>query len=367
MKKKLFDTAVKLLSYKYKKSGYSDLAAEGMVMAHLVETIKGGYSSEVRRFAKKHGFLPSTVLALGITEDNYKDYLSDDDYYRLTPLDGEYHSWIDNKLTLKYLLGDLAGYMPLYYFQIMPDGRILRLFECSDVYEESADGILELLKTEKSLGIKRLVGGGGEGFYKAEYRTAEGFFVNDKAYSPSQMNKFIKGLKNYLILEYLESAGLPAKIYPKTANSIRVIIGVEDDKKYYIGNFIKFGDSGSGYVDNLTGGGISCPVNKNGDFNVGYTKVAGAMTEIHEHPDTHQILVGHLDEWDQIMELAHKIMKRLPQLTYCGFDFVISDKGIKLLEINDRSGFLTLQKERPLLSDKQDNFYLKRLKKINKA
>ena len=365
MKKKLFNTAVKLFSYKYKKSGFSDLAAEGMVMAHLFETIKGGYSLDIRHFAKKHGFLPSTVLALGITEDNYRDYLSDDDYYRLTPLDGVYHSWIDNKLTLKYLLGDLAGYMPLYYFQILPDGKILRLFECAESYEESSEGIIELLKSEKSLGIKRLVGGGGEGFYKVEYKPSEGFFVNDKPYTSIQMEKFIKGLKDYLILEYLESAGLPAEIYPKTANSIRVIIGVEDNKKYYIGNFIKFGDSGSGYVDNLTGGGISCPVNKTGDFCVGYTKIGGVMTEIYEHPDTHKKLVGHLDEWDEIMELADKIMKRLPQLTYCGFDFVISDKGIKLLEINDRSGFLTLQKECPLLKNKQDNFYIKRLSKIN--
>ena len=111
MNSKLRVTIIKALSFKYKQKGYSVIAADEMVSLHLVENLKGKYSRNVRKIAKRHGFLPSTVLALGITEDNYQDYLCDDDYFKLTPLNGIYHPWVNNKITLKYLLGDMASVM----------------------------------------------------------------------------------------------------------------------------------------------------------------------------------------------------------------------------------------------------------------
>ncbi len=359
------EVVVKILSFKYKNMGYADVTAEDMVSRRLSEFRNRSYPAKVRKIAKRHGFLPSTVLALGITEDNYQDYLSDTDYYKMGPLNGDYHPWVNNKITLKYLLGDLASYMPKYFYEIQEGGSILKLFECPAECDASVAGITKLLQSERSLAIKRLKGFGGAGFYKVFYDEKNDLYVNDVKYTQEEFEKFLGGLSNYLILEYLESAGLPAQIYPKTANSIRVIIGKEDGKQYHISNFIKFGNQESGYVDNLTGGGISCPIDENGEFIFGYTKVKGVMVEVDEHPDTHAKLVGKLKEWDEIQEMAQKVMERLPQLTYCGFDFVVSDKGVKILEINDMSGFLTTQKYTPLLKNKEDNFYLKRLAKLN--
>ena len=358
------EIVVKILSFKYKNKGYADVTAEDMVSRRISEFRNRSYPSKIRKLAKKHGFLPSTVLALGITEENYSDYLSDTDYYKLGPLNGDYHPWVNNKITLKYLLGDLACCMPRYFYQIEEDGYILKLFECPEECEASAAGIIKLLKKERSLAIKRLKGFGGAGFYKAYYDENDNLYVNDVKYTEEEFDKFLGTIPNYLVLEYLESAGLPAQIYPKTANSIRVIIGKEGGKQYHISNFIKFGNAESGYVDNLTGGGISCPIDENGEFSFGYTKVKGVMVEVTEHPDTHVKLCGKLQEWDEIQEMAQKVMARLPQLTYCGFDFVISDKGIKILEINDMSVFLTTQKYSPWLKNKEDNFYLKRLEKL---
>ena len=359
------EIVVKILSFKYKSKGYSDITAEELVSRRLSEFRNHSYPKRVKKIAKRYGFFPSTVLALGITENNYQDYLSDTDYLKMGPLNGEYHPWVDNKISLKYLLGDLASYMPRYFYQIQEGGNIIRLFECPEDCDNSIDGIIELLRKEKSLAIKRLQGFGGAGFYKVYYDHENTLYVNDVKYTEEEFVAFLGNLSHYLILEYLESAGLPAQIYPKTANSIRVIVGKDGEKQYHISNFIKFGNKESGYVDNLTGGGISCPVDENGEFSFGYTKVDGVMVEIDEHPDTHQKLCGRLEEWDTIQKMAQEVMNRLPQLTYCGFDFVISDKGVKLLEINDMSGFLTTQKYTPLLKNKDDNFFLKRLEKLN--
>ncbi len=363
MNSKVRKMIVRLLSTKYINQGYSEVAAEDLVSRKISRENKN-YPKKVRKIAKRHGFLPATVLALGITEDNYREYLSDIDYYRLTPLNGIYHPWVNNKITLKYLLGDLASLMPKYFYQILGDGQLLKLFECPEQLDDSAEGVLALLKKEKSLAIKRTEGYGGVGFYKACIDAQGVLRVNDEEFTEERFVKLVNALSNYLIMEYLECAGLPAKIYPKTANSIRIIWGKVDGKQYEIGNFIKFGDKSSGYVDNLTSGGVSCPIDADGRFNGGYTKIEGVMLEIAEHPDTHVVLEGKLAEWQEIRDYAQKVMERLPQLSYCGFDFVISDKGIKLLEINDMSGLLTLQKNCPLLKYKEDNFYLKRLAEL---
>lgn len=354
---------VKLLALKYVRRGFSHIAAEDMVSQSISQRTKGNYSKIVRKTARRYGFLPSTVLALGINEDNYMNYLSDKDYYSLTPFNGEYHFWVNNKITLKYLLGDMASYMPKYFFQVQKDGTTLKLFECPRDIEATPHGILKLLYQERSLAIKRIEGFGGTGFYKAYLDEENKIYVNDKIYSEIDFITFVSDIPNYLIMEYLESAGLPASIYPKTSNSIRLIYGKHEGRLYNIGNFIKFGNAGSGYVDNLCGGGISCPVDEQGKFSFGYTIENGVMVQINEHPDTRVALSGKLECWDEIEQIAMKVMERLPQLSYCGFDFVISDKGIKILEINDMSGLKTIQKYTPLLQNKEDNFYLKRIEK----
>lgn len=363
MRTTLRKKVVSFFALKNIRKGFSRIAAEDMVSRLISQRTKGNYSRKVWKVARRYGFLPSTVLELGINKDNYMNYLSDKDYYSITPLNGEYHSWINNKITLKYLLGEMASYMPKYFFQIESDGSILKLFECPSCIESTPRGILNLLYQEKSLAIKRIKGLGGAGFYKAYLGEGDAIYVNDKLYSETDFITFVSNIPDYLIMEYLESAGLPAVIYPKTSNSIRVIYGKHEGKLYNIGNFIKFGNAGSGYVDNLTGGGITCPVDDRGEFSFGYKKEKGVMVQINEHPDTKVPLDGQLECWEEIIQMAMDVMERLPQLSYCGFDFVISGKGIKLLEINDMSGLITIQKHRPLLQNREDNFYLKRIEK----
>lgn len=344
------------------RKGFSRDNVYGL-LGELYTDLKAGYDPQIIKFAKKHGFLASTVIALGINEKNYVDYLSDYDYWRMYPLDGRYHSWINNKLSLKYLLGDLGKYMPEYYFQITQDMGVFKLLDCPSGYSNDLDGIMSLIFDVKKVGLKDIDGFYGRGFYKAEV-IGKDIFVNDKKYSREEFEEFILKLDNYIVMEYLESAGVSASIYPKTANSIRYIVAIEKGKRYKIGSFIKFGNKKSGYVDNLSEGGITAPIDKNGHFEFGYCKIDGVMTKIENHPDTGRRLEGIINEWDEIEHVAQIIMSRLPQLTYLGFDFVVSTKGVRLLEINDRSGLLTIQKNTPLLKDKEDNFYINRLKKI---
>ena len=50
--------------------------------------------------------------------------------------------------------------------------------------------------------------------------------------------------------------------------------------------------------------------------------------------DTGVPLVGRVPLWDEMQTVARVFLKHFPQLVYLGFDFVASDKGVKMLEIN---------------------------------
>lgn len=348
---------------KWKRKGFNNNNISNF-MYFLKEENKKKYNKNITKFSKKHGFFPSTVVALDINEENYKDYLSDYDYAKLYPLDGKYHMWIDNKITLKYLLGDLSEYMPNYYYQIEKKSGIFKILDCPEELENSIDGLFKLLKNKKELALKDIFGCQGKGFYKLSFNNNE-IFIDDKKVQYTEFQNFIESLDEYIVTEYVKSTGVIKEIYSKTANSIRYIIGIDESKIYKISQFIKFGNKNSGYVDNLSNGGIVCPIDENGKFEFGYVKINGVMEKIYEHPDTKHKLIGIIEEWNQLEQIAMKIVKRLPQLIHFGFDFVVTDKGVKLLEINDMSGLLTTQKHTPLLKNKEDNFYLKQLKKNN--
>ena len=57
-----------------------------------------------RLWCLRHGFRPTDMNVFGRENlrKNYKDYLSNRDYCKLHPMNGEYSFWIDDKLTMKY-------------------------------------------------------------------------------------------------------------------------------------------------------------------------------------------------------------------------------------------------------------------------
>lgn len=70
------------------------------------------------------------------------------------PFNGIYSSWIDDKLTLKYILNgtELHSTMPEYYFQINNCDNILPLsdYPATDDNKISIDSLIQLLN-EKNL------------------------------------------------------------------------------------------------------------------------------------------------------------------------------------------------------------------------
>ena len=88
-------------------------------------------SAEEKKWAMERGFFPGRIMLYGLTEENYKNYMPDYHYYMLHPFNHHFKIWVNDKLTLKYILNssECADVMPAYYLYIENDGSYTYLMD----------------------------------------------------------------------------------------------------------------------------------------------------------------------------------------------------------------------------------------------
>lgn len=302
----------------------------------------------------KHGFTPDYYNLYGSEnlKQNYRDYLSTKQYCQLHPINGMFSLWIDDKLTVKNMLAPFGEHVPKYYYDI-EDGQALRLPDCPEtVTAKGYDGILELLRQEKRLALKKLLGRFGMGFYRLEYVDGDYYITGEKS-SEEALRKLLRSLNYYLVTEYVTNHETIRSIWPDSANTLRILMGCVDQEPILMRSFMRFGNANSHGVDNAHSGGIEAIV----DEDTGHILFAVAMdaaghaTRITEHPDSGASFDIQIPRWDEVLRTCKEICRHFPELRYLGFDVVITDDGFKILEINSLSGLMAAQLKEPLLKD----------------
>lgn len=312
------------------------------------------------------GWSYSDWCILGINDVNRKQYLSTLDYCMLHPLNKEYSSWIDDKLTLKYMLsGTPAGrYMPDYYFQIESNGAILPLMDCAAGYR-GLEGIIKLLQEQKTLALKLIKGCLGHGFYKAEYTADKKYLLNGEEYDEERFVETIKGLRGYLVTEYLKPHESFKKYCDKSVGCLRYIVGRGKKGDIIdIYSFMRLGTKKSRFVENYNSGGVLVIVNSEGQYSFGnvidfdrYCNV-----RIDKHPDNDIELKGQIPYWTDVVSAAHTVAETLPQLTYMGIDFCVTDDNrIKIIEINSLTSLDSIQLDKSIYETPGGVFFKERL------
>jgi len=300
-------------------------------------------------WAYKRGFTSSKLIDYGLNDENYKKFLSDLDYYRLFPLNNVYVKWINDKLTTKYILNKFNEHQPQYFFHVNK-GRVIAAIDAPDSEKITTESVVELLKEEGKLAFKPEAGSLGVGFYKVEYNK-EFFFVNGQIVDEEGLLELINSLDQYLVTEFILAHNDIDKIYPGIANSIRIMVIKDGDKPAETANaFIRFGTDETKGVDNASAGGLFSIVDiDKGAFKTGYRFVDGELTSYDTHPDTNVPIEGILPHWESIVDKVLEIADYLGQLSWLGFDVVITDDGFKILEINSHQDISWYQYFYPLL------------------
>ena len=259
-----------------------------------------------------------------------------------------------------------GGDMPDYYYMIDESGLILPLVDVK--HEKNScdvDDIVQLLIREKKLAFKLLKGSLGTGFYKAEYNGSM-FFLNGENLTYDEFVARVKLLKGYLVIEYLLPHSEFVKFCDKSVGCIRYVIGRNlSGNLQEIYSFIRFGTKKTGFVENYNAGGILAIV-KNGNYEKGNILDFNTNKNviITHHPDTGVEIKGRIPLWNEIVDAAKIIANTMPQLSYMGIDFcVTNDERVKVLEINSLTSLDCLQTDCSIFDVPGGSFFKERLEK----
>ena len=329
-----------LWSFRAKRRGFMDYMYRGWKKA-LREDWHDKYTTLAeKRWAHKRGFLSFRIRQYGLTEENYRDCLSDRDYKWLRPLNNEYRKLLWDKVTLRYCLDKYSRCLPEYYYHLVPrNGRmqLLKMPDCPEGYARDFEGLLALLREKKLLAMKPTVGSHGIGFYKLGYLGGRHYTVNGEDKDEAGMLEFLSGLDDYYnISEYIVMHRDLRKIYSEVACTVRIMVINRRGSDPVIENaYFRIGTKSTGFTDNIGSGGVFAYVDeKTGLFHDAEIIKEHIITPCPTHPDTGVKIEGTLPHWDEVTEMIPELCRYISPLEYLGFDVVITDAGFKILEIN---------------------------------
>lgn len=305
----------------------------------------------VRSF--KLGFLPFEYLWFDLDHNNPKDYLPTRCNYRKRGINGRYNAILANKILFeKHLKSVIAGIDRLHvvdslgYFE---SGCLNQL--CDEVSFRDIDSLLKVLR-QNDLILKQITGDGGVGLLCLEQRD-DNLYLNGKPVDRNYLVEFLCKLDNYLIQKRIIQKGLAGEINPGSVNTMRIgtMIDPETGKPFIAYAVHRFGSHKSGFADNVGQGGITARI----DIGTGTLSMAHYYTKkghrevFAVHPMSSVMIYSQqIQGWESVKERIIELASRMPYLKYVGWDMVLSDNDLYILEGNVAPGLGLVQLYDPL-------------------
>lgn len=358
--------------YVSKRYGMKTFRGSWMLTRRYINDYKSSKWGEIFKVHSVHklGFVYEDYKILDSRYEKRK-YLNNRDYYSLHPLNGNESFWIDDKLTLKYILNGtyLGKYLPKYYFQINDSTQILPLTDVdANVEKASVEDVISMLEKKRELAFKKIKASLGEGFIKAEYRGNDNYQFNGRKCNRVIAIEQLSQMRDYLVMELLRPHPMIKQFSDKSVGSLRFQIGRKlSGEIINMFSYLRVGTEVSDSVENYAAGGVLTFVNMtDGSFEGGHILDKSTLKDIiiSDHPDTNANIKGSIPFWDEIKTVARNIAKMLPQMNYMGIDFCVTDKDeVKILEINSLTSLDAIQLEQSIYDMPCGEFFRERLTK----
>lgn len=341
------------------------LLADGFTrrMAHVWssevrrEIESGLYSSGDLEWAHEHGLLAASALTYEreLVEEGL--YFSDYDYYRLWPLNPWQRIWINDKLTLRYLLDGTCfeGCLPRYYFYSDASGHLVPLLDSRE-----GASLSSILERDGDIACKPCNGAGSIGFFRLRF-AGDRFYLNDSIISRNELDTLAASHRNYVFTEFISPVDYMAKVDPLIHTLRLLVVNPHHDDPFIAGGYLRFGlreiaerTGSANYAAPVERGDrvLVCGVNlETGEYGDGRLVYADCVSGCLTHPDSGEKVEGRIECWRDVEDLVLGISRHLAFLPFLGFDVGITQDGPKLMEINSHSGIHYIQLFRPLLSD----------------
>ncbi len=313
-------------------------------------------------------FLRMKALSMGFTSDMLKYFNTiNKDYYRtcasefdtrfrINRIDEDYGILLNDKRLMYNYFCDFSEYLPKLYFHIN-NGKFLG----NGTAGESIEDVTEVLKKVGRLVLKETMGYGGKQVYMLEYHEGKGVFLHNG--KTVDLRGFLEGLlqskKEYIITEFVKQASYASGIYSGSTNTIRILTYYDfDTNECWIGGAThRFGRDTTGFVDNMTAGGLIAAVDiASGRLGQGILPTKNyEYQKIDFHPGSAARITGvNITNWELIREKILELAFFANKNPYIGWDVVSTEKGFKLLETNAQPDIQLIQFHTPALLDERN-------------
>lgn len=309
------------------------------------------------------GFLSQSYLLYELDRrDSIRNYVKDSSrYLRFSRLNSPYSIILHDKLIFGEVFRRHPNLLP-ETFALLRHGVVMPRSDAEPV--ESVDGVLDLLARRRRLVLKGTKGWGGADVTVLEDLGGD-VSLGGKRVSREEARREIASRKEHVLVEYVEQAAYAREIFPDSANSIRMLtmIDVDSGEPFLARAVHRFGSRSTKRMDNFTQGGMCAMVDaETGTLGTGIRVLpSGRPEEIESHPDTGARITGAaVRDWPGVLRRVLEIAAEHAYLPYVGWDVVVTEDGIRLLEGNANSGTDVLQVHGPLLADPRVRRFYKR-------
>jgi hypothetical protein len=240
--------------------------------------------------------------------------------------------------------------------------------DCPSEFPANVAGVIQLLDRERHLAVKPEAGTHGAGFCKVSAVDGANL-LNNQPIGRDELVRFLSSCTRHLVTEYIFAHKDLRRIYPHSPNALRVIV-IHDSSEgpQIVGAFLRFGTSRTGVIDNASAGGVFCGVDLEGGRFIDPRRYEeGKCISAPTHPDTGVAIEGKVPFWTEIRQTLSEMAMHMPQLVYMGFDVLITDTGLKVIEINSHPALTRMQQYYPLLKDPRSRRFFTSLARAGSA
>ena len=324
-------------------------------------------------WAHANGFYAESACSYNLSPENISDYLSDYDYLKVWPLNGWTRIWVNDKLTLKYMLAntEFDKLMPKYYYYSMPQG--LRSLIDNPYKDATDENFIRLLSEKGVFACKPCNGTTAIGFVRLSY--CDGFFtLNHQTVTEKDVLEFVHTHPNYVFTEYIRPSSNFARFSP-LIHTLRLVTLNDNGKSRIIGGYLRLpcentGEANYTVLDGTDTGkfNIFAGVDfDSGEYGNAQKTFINRIEPCAIHPDTGVEIKGRIDNYEELKQTILSIANRFNTLEWLGFDIGVTDNGFKCMEINTHPGIKYMQIFKPFLTDDiLKSYFAKKFGEIDK-
>jgi len=301
------------------------------------------------------GFLPEKINLYDFERYDPALYLSDVQRWMTREVNGDYSMVFNNKILFTQTFRNFCKVAPIT--AIWRGGRIIPY---DDVWEKCITG--QLTEPRKFV-AKPLGGGGGGGVYFIEVGPHKAIVESNEPgrehfeLPVADLIKIFDGARvPFMVTEFIYQGAFTKALYPLTVNTVRMLVVRDPDTllPHVVRTVQRMGTASSYPIDNFSLGGLSADIDvETGVIGPGVAAAGPYMgTFWDKHPNTGEPIAGQVvPHWPKIVAQMKDLFLQVPYIAYCGFDLILMDDDVVVLEGNSFSQVRLFQMHRPLLHD----------------